>query len=293
MAKVVRCISNDGTLCAMATDTTDIVKKAHEIHNTSNVASAAIGRLLTGASMMGSMLKGEKDNITLRLNGGGDLGAVIAVSDCYGNVRGYVSNSNVKLPLNDKGKLDVAKAVGTKGSLTVIKDLGLKEPYIGQTPIVSGEIAEDITSYYAASEQIPTVCALGVLVDSRDGSIIKAGGFMIQLLPTALDDTIDAVERCIQNVKPVTTMLVEGLSPTEICKTVLSEFNLEVLDESDTDYKCNCSKDRVKRALISLGEKELTELCEESETEICCHFCSKKYVYTSQEIRGLLKEIKN
>lgn len=291
MAKVVRCISNDGTLCVMATDTTDIVAKAHEIHKTSNVASAALGRLLTGASMMGSMLKGEKDSITLRLNGGGDLGVVIAVSDSLGNVRGYVANSNVNLPLNEKGKLDVAKAVGTSGSLTVIKDLGLKEPYVGQIPIVSGEIAEDITSYYATSEQIPTVCALGVLVDSRDGSIIKAGGFMIQLLPTAMDDTIDLVEKCIQNIKPVTTMLVEGLSPEDICKNVLSEFDLEVLDESNTDYKCNCSKERVKTALVSLGKKELNELAEDSETEICCHFCSKKYVYTSDEIRSLLNEI--
>lgn len=292
MAKLVRCISDDGTLCIMATDTTDVVREAQEIHNTSHVASAALGRLLTGVSMMGSMLKGEDDSISVKINGNGKLGNVMAISDSNGDVRGYVSNPDVELPLNSKGKLDVSKAVGTDGFLTVIKDLGLKEPYVGQIPIVSGEIAEDITNYYATSEQIPTVCALGVLVDSRDGSIITSGGFMIQLLPTALDDTIDKVERCIQNLDSVTTMLVNGLSPEKICKKVLPEFNLEVLDESEIEYKCNCSKEKVIRALISLGEKELTELSKDAETEVCCHFCSHKYVFTSEEIQNLLKEIK-
>ena len=292
MAKLVRCISSDGTLCIMAADTTDIVAKAKQLHNTSSVASAALGRLLTGASLMGSMLKGENDSLTLRLSGGGEAGSVIAVSDSLGNVRGYISNPSVELPLNGKGKLDVARAVGTNGTLTVMKDLNLKEPYIGQTPIVSGEIAEDITSYYAISEQTPTVCALGVLVDSRDKSIIKSGGFLIQLLPTAFDDTIDAVERCIENIAPVTTMLTQGFTPEEICKAVLPEFDLEVLDDSYPEYKCNCSKERVQKALISMGEQELLELAEDETTEVCCHFCSQKYNFSSNEIREILKDAK-
>ncbi|MEG1179270.1 MAG: Hsp33 family molecular chaperone HslO, partial [Oscillospiraceae bacterium] len=280
MSKLVRCISNDGTLCIMATDTTDIVAASQKIHSTSAVASAALGRLLTGASLMGSMLKGENDSITLRLNGEGPAGSVIAVSNSDGDVRGYIANPDIELPLNVKGKLDVAGAVGKNGTLTVMKDLGLKEPYIGQIPIASGEIAEDITSYYATSEQTPTVCALGVLVDSRDRSIIKAGGFMIQLLPTAFDDTIDAVERCIKGIEPVTTMLVQGFTPEDICKAVLPEFTLEVLDEAQTEYKCNCSKQRVQKALISLGEKELESLAQEEKTEVCCHFCSNKYNFS-------------
>ncbi|NCC87038.1 MAG: Hsp33 family molecular chaperone HslO [Clostridia bacterium] len=292
MAKLVRCISNDGTLCIMAANTTDIVAQAKEFHNTSSVASAALGRLLTGASLMGSMLKGEDDSLTLRISGDGEAGSVIAVSDSLGNVRGYISNPNVELPLNGKGKLDVAGAVGTNGTLTVMKDLNLKEPYIGQTPIVSGEIAEDITSYYAISEQTPTVCALGVLVDSRDKSIIKAGGFLIQLLPTAFDDTIDAVERCIKNIAPVTTMLTQGFTPEEICKAVLPEFDLEVLDDAYPEYKCNCSKERVQKALISMGEQELLELAEDETTEVCCHFCCKKYTFSSNEIRAILKDAK-
>ena len=292
MPKLVRCISSDGTLCIMAADTTDIVAQAKEFHNTSSVASAALGRLLTGASLMGSMLKGENDSLTLRLSGGGEAGSVIAVSDSLGNVRGYISNPSVELPLNGKGKLDVARAVGTNGTLTVMKDLNLKEPYIGQTPIVSGEIAEDITSYYAISEQTPTVCALGVLVDSRDKSIIKSGGFLIQLLPTAFDDTIDAVERCIENIAPVTTMLTQGFTPEEICKAVLPEFDLEVLDDSYPEYKCNCSKERVQKALISMGEQELLELAEDETTEVCCHFCSQKYNFSSNEIREILKDAK-
>ena len=293
MSKLVRCISNDGTLCIMAADTTDVVTEAQRIHNTSAVASAAIGRLLTGASLMGSMLKGDNDSITLRLNGGGEAGSVIAVSDSSGNVRGYIANPDVELPLNEKGKLDVAKAVGTNGSLTVMKDLGLKEPYIGQTPIVSGEIAEDITAYYATSEQTPTVCALGVLVDSRDESIIKAGGFLIQLLPTAYDDTIDAVERCIRNIEPVTSMLVQEFTPEDICKAVLPEFTLEVLDESHPAYKCNCSKERVKKALISMGEEELENIAQDDTTEVCCHFCANKYSFSSQDIKKIIKDAKN
>ena len=287
MSKLVRCISDDGTLIMMAADTTDMVETAQEIHTPSAVVSAALGRLLTASSLMGSMLKGEDDSLTLRLNGGGPVGSVIAVSDSSGNTRGYVSNPIVEIPLNIKGKLDVAGAVGTDGTLTVMKDLGLKEPYVGQIPIVSGEIAEDITSYYAISEQTPSVCALGVLVNP-DLTIKAAGGFIIQLLPTALDDTIDAVERCIQDIPPVTKMLTDGMTPEDICKSVLKEFNLEVLDSAFPEYKCNCSKERVKKALVSTGKEALEEMAQDECTEVTCHFCNKAYRFSGDEIRKLI-----
>lgn len=289
MGKIIRCISQMGDLTVMAVDTTDIVQRAHEIHSTSKVASAALGRLLTAASMMGDVLKGEDSSVTLRINGGGPVGSVIAVSDSMGNVRGYIGDANVELPLNSKGKLDVAGAVGTDGFVTVIKDLGMKEPYIGQTPIVTGEIAEDMTSYFASSEQTPTVCALGVLVNSETKDIIKAGGFIIQLLPTAMEDTIEKVERCIKDVPPVTTMLTDGLSVEEICRKVLPEFQLDVLDSQEVEYKCTCTKDRVEKALISTGVEALKEMAEDEKTEISCNFCDKKFIFTSDEIKAIIK----
>lgn len=289
MGKLVRCISDDGTLIMMAADTTDMVNEAQEIHKTSAVVSAALGRLLTAASLMGSMLKNKDDSLTLRLNADGPTGTVIAVSDSEGNTRGYSVNNVVEIPLNAKGKLDVAGAVGRNGTLTVMKDLGMKEPYIGQIPLVSGEIAEDITSYYAISEQTPTVCALGVLVNP-DLTIKAAGGFIIQLLPTALDDTIDKIERCIEGIPSVTQMLTSGLTPEDICKKVLSEFNLEVLDSSAPEYKCNCSKERVVKALISLGKEDLEEIAQDAVTKVDCQFCNKNYSFSSEEILEILKK---
>lgn len=289
MDKLVRCISSDGTLVIMAADTTQMVETAQEIHKPSAVVTAALGRLLTAASLMGSMLKGKDDSITLRINGGGEAGTVLAVSDSDGNTRGYAANPIVEIPLNSKGKLDVAAAVGKDGSLTVIKDLGLKGPYVGQVPIVSGEIAEDITSYYAISEQIPSVCALGVLVNP-DLSVKNAGGFIIQLLPTASDDTIDKVEEDIKDIPPVTAMLSDGLTPEEICKKVLPNFELEVLDESSPEYKCNCSRERVVRALISTGVDELNELAKDENTEVKCQFCTKAYNFSSADIKGIIKK---
>lgn len=286
MDKLVRCISTDGTLVMMAADTTEMVEKAQEIHSPSAVVTAALGRLLTGASLMGSMLKGKDDSLTLRINGGGPAGSVLAVSDSEGNTRGYAANNIVEIPLNSKGKLDVAGAVGTNGSLTVIKDLGLKEPYVGQVPIISGEIAEDITSYYASSEQTPTVCALGVLVNP-DLTVKAAGGFIIQLLPTADEETISAVERCIEGIPAVTSMITDGLTPEQICKKVLPEFELEVLDESNPEYKCNCSRERVMKALISVGEKELRDMQNDEITQVNCQFCGKSYDFTSREIKEL------
>lgn len=287
MGKAVRMISQDGTLTVMAIDSTDIVAFAEKVHKTSAVTSAALGRLLTAASMMGAVMKGKDDSLTVRLNGNGPAGPVIAVSDSEGNVRGYISEPIVEIPLNNKGKLDVAGAVGTDGTLTVMMDLGLKEPYIGQVPIVSGEIAEDITAYYAQSQQTPTVCALGVLVNP-DLSIRAAGGFMIQLLPTADDDTITKVEECIQGIPPVTNMLTSGLTPEKICRSVLKSFDLDLLDEFSPEYRCDCSRERFARGIASLETGELEEMAEEEFTEVQCHFCNKKYRFTSAEIKAIL-----
>lgn len=292
MDNLVRCISVDGTLTIMAVDSTKIVSEAERIHKTSAVNSAALGRLLTAASLMGSALKGADDSLTLKINGKGPAGTVMAVSDSKGNVRGYIQNPVVEIPLNKKGKLDVAGAVGKDGYVTVMKDLGLKEPYIGQTPIVTGEIAEDITSYFAVSEQTPTVCALGVLVNP-DLSIKAAGGFIIQLLPTAMDDTIEKVERSIQSIEPVTTLIAKGMTPEQICRHALSEFELDVLDTASPVYKCNCSKHRVESALLSTGREGLLSMAEDEKTEVCCRFCDKKYVFSSDDIKALLKKGSN
>lgn len=288
MSELVRMISADGTLTVIAAETTDIVKKTKRIHRTSPIATVALGRLITAASMMGAVLKGKDDSITLRLNGGGPAGSLIAVSDSSGNVRGYVSNPAVEDMFNDKGRLDIAGAVGKEGTLTVMKDLGLKEPYIGQIPILSGEIAEDITSYFAISEQLPSVCALGVAL-KPSSAVNVAGGFIIQLLPTAMDDTIDKVEECIKGLEPITQMLANGMTPEEICRHVLSKFELEVLDTSTPEYKCNCSKERVSKALLTLGKDELLDMANDPETEVSCHFCEKKYKFTSDEIKELAK----
>lgn len=289
MGKLIRCVSVEGDLTAMAVDSTDIVNEAANIHKTSAVISAALGRTLSAASLMGSVLKGKKDSVTVKINGGGPAGSIIAVSDSDGNVRGYVQESVVELPLNGKGKLDVAGAVGKNGFVTVIKDLGLKEPYVGQTPIVSGEIAEDITAYFATSEQIPSVVALGVLVNP-DLSIKAAGGLIIQLLPTATEETISKVERCIGDLAPITALIESGMNPEEICRHALSEFELDVLDTAEPAYKCYCSKERVEQALISVGRDELIEMADEGDAEVACHFCGKKYCFTPAEIRALAEK---
>lgn len=291
MGKLVRCVSTDGTLTVMAVDSTDIVNSAAEIHQTSAVTSAALGRLLSAASLIGSTLKGKNDSVTLKINGGGPAGTALAVSDSQGNVRGYVQQNVVEIPLNEKGKLDVAGAIGTDGYVTVIKDLGLKEPYVGQTPIVTGEIAEDIASYFAVSEQIASVVALGALVNP-DLTIKAAGGFIIQLLPSAMEDTIKKVEKSIKNIEPVTTLISKGMTPKEICRHALSEFEIEELDSSNPIYKCYCSRERVEAALISTGRQGLEEMAMDEKTEVCCQFCDKKYVFTPKNIKELMKKAK-
>ena len=289
MGKLIRCITSDGEVMATAVDTTDIVGRAEEIHKTSAVCTAALGRLLTAGAMMGNMLKGKDDSITLRINGDGPTGSVIVVSDFNGDVRGYIQNPVVEIPLNSKGKLDVGGAVGKNGLLYVLKDLGLKEPFSGSVPLVSGEIAEDITSYYALSEQIPT--ALGVLVNP-DLTVKAAGGYIIQLLPAASDATIDKLEKSITELKSVTAMLDSGMSPEEIIRLALKDFDVEVLYSQDIEYKCNCSKDRVSKALISLGREELEEMAQdENGTEVNCHFCDKVYKFTKDDLKKLIKKI--
>lgn len=290
MNELVRMISEDGTLYCLALNSTEMVKEMQNIHNTSKVCSAALGRLITGASMMGVLLKGDKDTLTLKLSGGGPASPVVAVANSKGQVKGYVGDSRVNLPLNAKGKLDVSGAIGKNGFLTVIKDLGMKEPYCAQTPIISGEVAEDITAYYFTSEQTPTVCALGVLVNPETEEVLLAGGFLIQLLPTADDQTITLVEKGLENIKPVTTMLAEGLTPEQICETVLPEFSMQLLDTQNVEYKCDCSVERVTRALIGAGEEGLREMAEDENTEVCCHFCNKKYNFSREKILKLLKE---
>ncbi|MDE5993138.1 MAG: Hsp33 family molecular chaperone HslO [Oscillospiraceae bacterium] len=289
MAKIVRTISKDASVVASAIDALDMVSEIERIHKPSAVVTAALGRLSIAASLIGNGLKGENDSVTIRMNGGGATGILIAVADSRGNVKSYVGNPIVELPLNKYGKLDVSGAVGKDGTLSVVKDLGLKEPYVGQVPIVSGEIAEDIASYFAVSEQIPTVCGLGVLVNP-DLTVRAAGGYLIQLLPFADESCIDVLEANVNRLPPVTTMLDSGMSAEDIARSVLDGLEPEVMDSFDVSYKCDCSKERVERALVSLGREELIKMAEEQDTtEVCCHFCDKKYVFSKDEIIGLSK----
>ncbi len=291
MGKLLRYITSDGTVSIIGVDTTDMVARAEQIHRTSAVTTAALGRLLTASSMIGITLKGEKDSVTLRMNGNGPAGTLIAVSDSFGNARGYVSNPIVEIPLNNKGKLDVSGAIGKDGSLIVMKDIGMKEPYIGNVPIVSGEIAEDITYYYAVSEQVPTVCALGVLVNPNL-TVNAAGGFIIQLLPFAPDDVVDKLEKSIEKLKPVTTMLSEGMSIAEICKLAMDGFEIELLDEYDVEYRCDCNRERVEKALCTVGKQELTEILEnDGKAELNCHFCDKKYRFDANDLERMIRDI--
>ena len=290
MGRLIRGITSLGEIMAVALDGTDIVAKAEQIHKTSATATAALGRLLCAASMMGNAIKKEDGSITIKIAADGPMGTVMAVSDSHGNVRGYVNNPLVELPLNDAGKLDVSGGVGKNGILHVIKDNGSGEPFVGSVPLVSGEIAEDITSYYALSEQIPTVCALGVLVNP-DLSVKAAGGYIIQLLPGADDACIDKLEASIEKMPPVSKMLNEGLSLEEMLNKALSDFEFDVLTDTTVEYKCNCSQKRVEKALISLGNKELEDMVADGkDIEIKCQFCDKVYTLSTAEIKGLIKK---
>ena len=282
--QIVRVITSDGAVMASAITGKELVEHARQIHKTLPVATAALGRSLMGASMMGNQLKGDNDSLTLQIRGGGPLGMITCVSDSQGNVRGYVTNPFVDIPRKSQGKLDVGAAVGTDGSLTVIKDLGLKEPYVGSIPLVTGEIAEDITTYFAISEQVPTVCALGVLVD-KDLSVRCAGGFVVQLLPGATEEEIEHLEKNIKAMPSVTTMLEEGKSVRDMLELALAGFAPDILDSYHVTYKCDCGLERVEKMIRSLGKKEVERMRDEDPVaEVNCQFCNKNYKVDLNEL---------
>ena len=292
MDQLVRAITKDGFVKAAAVTTRELTERARNIHKTLPVGTAALGRTLAAASMMGNALKAEGASLTLQIKGGGPLGTVLAVSDTEGNVRGYVQNPHVDLPLRADGKLDVGAAVGTDGALTVIKDLDMKEPYIGSVQLLGGEIAEDLAAYFVESEQIPTACALGVLVD-RDQSVKAAGGYIVQLLPGADEDTIARVEGGVLAAGPVTALLERNPSPEALLRAVLSDFEVELLETVPVSYKCYCTRDRVERALISMGVDELQSLLEEQGgCELTCQFCDRVYRFSREDLEALLAEMR-
>lgn len=285
---IIRATAADGLIRAFAAVTTQMVHQAHVTHNTSGVASAALGRTLTAAAMMSRMMKNERDVLTIQVKGDGPLGGIVVVSDSSSNVRGYVHNPQVYLPLNAVGKFDVGQAVGKNGYMNVIKDLGLKEPYVGYVDLTSGEIGEDLAYYFATSEQIPTVVALGVLVNP-DESIVTAGGYIIQLMPGTDDEIVEYLEDKVFFADSITTMLTDGLEPSQILERLLGEKGLEINDRLPCKYQCNCSRDRMERNLISLGAVEINEMADEQHgAELQCHFCNKKYNFTEDELRSLI-----
>ena len=290
--QLVRAISKDGFVKAVAVSTRELTERARQIHKTLPVATAALGRTLAAASMMGNMLKGEGSSLTLQIKGDGPLGRILAVSDSEGNVRGTVDNPAVDLPLRPDGKLDVGAAVGLDGTLTVIRDLNMKEPYVGSVGLLGGEIAEDLAAYFVESEQIPTACGLGVLVD-RDQSVMAAGGYIIQLLPGASEDVITKVEGSIMAAGSVSKMLQENADPETMLRAALSDFDLEILEKSDIEYRCYCSRDRMERALISMGAQELRDLIDEQgKAELTCQFCDNVQTFTREQLEGLYDRVK-
>lgn len=286
--QLVRAISRDGAVKAVAVSTRGLTERARQIHRTLPVATAALGRTLAAASMMGNALKEDGASVTLQIKGGGPLGALLAVSDNEGNVRGTVENPAVDLPLRPDGKLDVGTAVGCDGTLTVIRDLNMKEPYVGSVGLLGGEIAEDLAAYFVESEQIPTACGLGVLVD-RDQSVLAAGGYLIQLLPGAGEDTISKVEGSILAAGSVTGLLRDNDDPEALLYRVLSDFDLEILERTPIEYRCYCSRERMERALISIGREELRALIDEKgEAELTCRFCDNVQHFSREDLEAML-----
>ncbi len=289
--QIIRMLAKDAPVKASAITGVELVEHARQIHKTLPIGTAALGRTLMACSMMGNQLKEDKGAVTLRIKGDGPLGGITAVSDSAGNVRGYVVDGTVDLPLKPNGKLDVGGAVGENGSITVIKDLGLREPYVGTVALVSGEIADDVAAYFVESEQIPTACALGVLVNT-DQSVLCAGGYLIQLLPGAGDGIIGQIERGVARVGAVTDALRGGMDAEGLLREVLRDFDMEVVERADVEYRCYCSHERVTRALISMGRKELEELIEEQgRAELTCQFCDKVYEYDREELESLLAQL--
>ena len=288
---IVRAITSDGWVKAMAITSTAMVETARQMHKTTPTATAALGRVLTVTSMMGNLQKVENGALTLQFKGGGPLGTILATSDAEGNVRGYVTNPAISLLEKYAGKLDVGAAVGTDGMLTVIRDLQMKEPYIGSVELVTGEIADDVTAYFAQSEQTPTACALGVLVDV-DQSVKVAGGYIIQLLPGAPDDVIMKIETGIACAGAVTPMLDKGMSPEEILKTVLCEFDLELFAREPVEYRCYCSREKVEKTIITIGKKDMQEIIDEGkDITVECQFCDTLYTFTPEDVQRLLDSL--
>lgn len=285
---IVRATAADNQIRAFAATTRNLVEEARSIHNTSPVATAALGRLLTAGAMMGSMMKGEKDILTLQIGCSGPIKGLTVTADSNGTVKGYVNEPNVILPANEKGKLDVGRALDI-GVLSVIKDMGLKEPYVGQTNLVSGEIAEDLTYYFATSEQVPSSVALGVLMN-KDNTVKCAGGFIIQLMPFADDEIVDRLEKKIGEITSITSLLDKGMTPEEILEEVLGEFGLQFNETSEPRFECNCSKERVEKAIISIGKKDIQEMIDdEKPIEVNCHFCNKNYTFSVDELKTMLE----
>ena len=285
---IIRATAADAYIRAFAATTRDLVEEARSRHNTSPVATAALGRTLTAGAMMGSMMKGDDDLLTIQIKGDGPIGGIVVTANAKAEVKGYVYEPNVLLHANAKGKLDVSGAIG-KGSLCVIRDVGLKEPYVGQTDLVSGEIAEDLTYYYAVSEQIPSAVALGVLMN-KENTVRRAGGFILQVMPGADDDILAKIEDSLKDLPPVTSLLDEGYTPETILERVLGDFGLVITDKMPTRFACNCSKERVEKALITVGEKDLRSLIAEGKpVELNCHFCNSSYTFTIDELQELLR----
>ena len=288
---IIRATAANDQIRAFAAVTTEMVETAREHHNTSPVATAALGRLLTAGAMMGSMMKGEKDVLTLQIKAGGPLQGITVTADSQGNVKGYVGNPDVCIPANSKGKLDVAGAVGP-GFLTVIKDMGLKEPYSGQVMLQTCEIAEDLTYYFATSEQVPSAVGLGVLMN-KNNTVRQAGGFIVQLMPFAEEEVISRLEQNVQKINSVTNLLEEGHTPESLLEKVLEGFDMQINEKMDTRFCCNCSKERVAKALISIGRKELNEMIQEGKPiEMNCHFCNTNYNFTVEELKEILRRCK-
>lgn len=286
---ILRASAADGQVRAFAATTRELVEYARAAHNTSPVATAALGRLLTAGAMMGIMMKGEQDLLTVKIDGDGPIGGITVTADSHARVKGYVAEPEVLIHANAKGKLDVAGAVG-KGELVVIRDTGLKEPYVGRISLVSGEIAEDLTYYFASSEQVPSAVALGVLMN-RENTVRQAGGFIIQLLPGAEEEVIADLERKLAEIASVTSMLDEGMKPEDILNHVLGTFGVNVLERIPARFFCDCTRQRVEKALISIGEKELTEMIEEGKSvEVKCHFCNHAYEFQPEDLKSLLKQ---
>ena len=289
--QLVRAISRDGTVNAVAVTTRYLTEEARKIHHTLPVATAALGRALAAASMMGNALKDSGSSVSLQFRGGGPLGPVLAISDNLGNVRGTVGDPSVDLPLRPDGKLDVGTAVGTEGTLTVIRDLKMKEPYVGSVALLSGEIADDLAAYFVESEQIPTACALGVLID-RNQSVKAAGGYLIQLMPGAGEDTIAKVEGGIMAAGNVSAILEKDPDPEAMLRAVLSDFEVKVLEQEPVEYRCGCSRERIERALLSLGRDELSAiLAEQGSCDLTCQFCDRVYHFSGPELEGLIQSL--